>query len=95
MPDRRLATERADHVIESDGTTVWINAASGICLARFGVMGIDIHGDLESQMAGRSECLLCTHERTGRADWDRFVEGMLRFHGIVVPASHRPARLAE
>lgn len=49
--------------VKSDGRTVWVNATSGECLARFGRFGIDVHRTLEAQMAGEGQCLLCTHAR--------------------------------
>lgn len=80
-----------DFQIESDGITVWVNASDGSCLGRFGVMGVDIHRAIDEQsMTG--ECLLCTHGRTGPAEWRLFIDGMLEHHGVTVGDGHRPRR---
>ena len=82
-----------EYQIESSGTTGWVNGSDGSCIGRFGVMGVDIHRSFEDQQNGLGECLLCTHGVTGPGEWDIFVEGMQRLHGVRVDASHRPTRL--
>jgi hypothetical protein len=66
---------------------IWVNASTGECLGRFGLMGIDVHRRIEDQ--GQGECLNCTHGKTTRADWARFQRSMLKFHGVDL--SHVPA----
>lgn len=68
--------------ITSDGVTVWVNGAGGL-LGRFGRNGVDIHRPL-SEQEERGECLLCTHARTTLADWEMFVQQMLKHYGISV-----------
>lgn len=60
---------------------VWVNNPSG-CLGRFGVFGIDVHRDIESQVSGQPQCLYCTHERVTADDWRRFKAAMLEFHHV-------------
>lgn len=89
-------TERRDiyqgaYAIEFDGRVVWVNHVSGVCVGRFGTGGIDIHKDLEGQLAGGSPCLHCTHERPGAAEWDVFVKTFHEIYGVYVPPEARPA----
>lgn len=86
---------RDDVEIDSDGRTVWVNDSDGSCIGRFGAMGVDIHHPMTEQLAGGSQCLLCTHGPTSREHWDAFVEGMRRLHGVEVGEDHRPLRLAD
>lgn len=75
--------------IETDGKTVWVNRAS--CLARFGVMGIDVHRDILDQGV-KGECLLCTHGPVTKKDWGVFKEAVKRFHNITVADKYMPKR---
>jgi hypothetical protein len=81
-----------EYQIESDGRTVWINHSSGYNMARFGVMGIDIHNSPDEQERTGQQCLSCTHGPTTAADWDRFVEAIEGFFGIEVGDQYRPSR---
>jgi hypothetical protein len=81
--------------IQTNGTTVWINARTGECLGRFGPRGIDVHRTVAAQVAGEPECLDCTHTKPTRVDWQRFVAAMAMHHGIGVPDSAMPGWLAR
>lgn len=74
----------------SDGRTVWINAADGSNIARFGRMGIDVHTSITDQMKGASQCLACTHGMTDFADWRRFQALVQEHYGIMVGDDHMP-----
>ena len=76
--------------IRSDGKTVWVNAADGSCIGRFGRAGIDIHKTGSQQLAGEGECLFCTHEPTTEADYDLFTARMQQLYGVTVGPEHRP-----
>jgi hypothetical protein len=75
--------------ILTDGTTVWVNAENGLCLARFGTFGIDIHS---AEFPRTQECVFCTHERTTAESWRLFVEKVLQIHGILVNPHYCPKR---
>ena len=68
--------------ITSDGVTVWVNGPGGL-LGRFGRNGVDIHRPLNDQEE-KGECLSCTHEPTTLADWNLFVQQMLKHCGVSV-----------
>lgn len=74
-----------DYELTTDGVTVWINSAHGVCLARFGRGGVDVHTDYEAQAAGKT-CLRCSTT----PDWGMFVEAVRDHHGIDVPEAARP-----
>lgn len=88
-------TEGTTHQIESDGTTVWVTGSSGECIGRFGRMGIDIHNEAAAQLAGKPQCLECTHGPVTLAEWERFRAAMVEHYGIEVPEKHRPRHFAE
>jgi len=75
--------------ILSDGTRVWVNAPSGHAVARLGVFGkmvlLDVHGP------SGVECLDCSHTARGPQAWNRFVELVWKFHGVLIADDHRPA----
>jgi hypothetical protein len=73
-----------DHDIRSDGRSVWIDLDTGFTVARFGMLGVDVH------TPDTTACLDCTHGPTGPAEWDRFVASVHHHYGIVVPDKHRP-----
>jgi hypothetical protein len=79
----------------SDGRTVWVNAPTGECLARFGRFGIDIHRPVAEQEAGAPQCLFCTHSHVTRKDWDAFRAATLEHHGVHVANSHQPRFLGD
>ena len=84
--------ETATYEITTNGTTVWVNGATGL-LGRFGIHGIDIHRKLEEQ-SEKGQCLFCTHETTTGHDWMTFVAKMKELHGIEVPVlEFTPIRL--
>lgn len=78
--------------IITDGRTVWVNASDGSCIARFGLMGIDIHTSVPAQMSGASQCLACTHGQTSLKDWRAFQLGMRQHYEIDVADAWMPAR---
>lgn len=80
-----------DYGIQWDGRTVWVHHEAET-VARFGINGIDIHTKIEQQLAGESPCLSCTHSVTTHADWEQFVDEMLRYYNVQVPAAAIPVR---
>lgn len=65
--------------------TVWIHASDGSTVGRFGRMGVDLHTTAQEQVAGASQCRLCTHGRSTVNDWKLFREKALEWWGVAVP----------
>lgn len=80
-----------EHEVISNGATVWVNSASGMCVGRFSRHGVDVHNDYQAQLDGKGECLDCCHDLQPVESWERFVSSMEEHHGIKVDESHRPA----
>ncbi|MDA0152368.1 hypothetical protein OH460_08640 [Vibrio sp. Makdt] len=81
--------------IIGDGKTVWVNNINGDCIARFGVLGIDIHTSSEEQINGAPQCLFCTHERTDVNDWVVFKDKVKELFDIDVPEKLSPFAAAD
>lgn len=72
--------------IAMDGGTVWVHAMDGSTVGRFSRrFGLDVHTTATAQMAGAGQCMHCTHEPAGEADWLEFVRLMNLHHEIDVP----------
>lgn len=65
---------------------VWLQASDGSTVGRFSPRGIDLHNTITEQMAGMSECRMCTHGATSVEDWTFFREKAFEWWGIEVPA---------
>lgn len=73
--------------VSERGDTVWVTGADGSCIGRFSKkFGIDCHTKVTEQLAGAGQCLHCTHEPAGPADWQLFRDLMQIHYGIPVPA---------
>lgn len=70
----------ASFQIQIGHRAVWVNAATGECIGRFGIFGVDVHRTASEQHLGK--CLDCTHGRVTASDWQRFVTSMLHYHGV-------------
>lgn len=80
--------EGVDYAIDvaSDGLRVWITGRDGSCIARFDRrFGIDVHRPAAEQIAGKGECLFCTHAPADAGDWQRFREAVALHFQINVP----------
>ena len=64
---------------------VWVHAADGGTVGRFGKMGIDIHTSIAEQLETGKTCLLCTHEPVTPADWALFRAKAVELWNIVIP----------
>ncbi|MDG3444613.1 hypothetical protein [Nitrospirillum amazonense] len=84
-----LAVPQGPEIL-SDGVSVWVNAPTGECIARFGRGGVDVHRTVADQVAGMPECLACTHHRPDAAAWAMFVRETARHHGVVIADKHTP-----
>lgn len=74
--------------VSQDGRTVWVHADDGSTVGRFSlVFGMDVHTSVTEQLAGAGQCLRCTHEPPGQADWDEFCDLMLSQYGIAIDRS--------
>ncbi len=74
--------------ISADGRTVWVHTLDGSTVGRFSkVFGMDVHRTISEQLAGAGQCLWCTHEAPGPADWSKFCDLMLQHYGIAVDRS--------
>lgn len=79
--------------ITTDGKTIWVNDEIS-CIGRFSRFGIDIHTSFKEQNSGK-ECLLCTHSKPNQDDWERFIEGMKKFHNVEVDNTLKPEFLLK
>ena len=75
--------------VSACGNKLWINSTQdGSCIARFSKsFGIDIHRSGTEQLAGKGECLFCTHEPAGEDAWNKFREQVKKHYGITVRKS--------
>lgn len=75
---------------------VWIHASDGSTVGRFGRQGVDLHNTVSEQMAGASECRLCTHGQVTVVEWEMFREKALEWWGVEVPRdAFDPSLFAE
>ena len=82
------------HQIVSDGTTVWVNDATGYCLGRFGRMGIDVH--VPPSDDGGRECLYCMSTYAVTIDdWQSFVSKMREHHGVKISHEYMPKNFSH
>lgn len=81
-----LAIAHEDRVqVSADRRTVWVHADDGSTVGRFSkVFGMDVHTTLNEQLQGAGQCLHCTHEAPGQAEWDEFCDLLQARHGIAV-----------
>lgn len=71
--------------VSADRRTVWVHAADGSTVGRFSkVFGMDVHTTITEQLQGASQCLRCTHQAPGQAEWDEFCDLMLVHYRIEV-----------
>lgn len=77
----------SEHVqVSSDRKTVWVHAEDGSTVGRFSAaFGMDVHRTAAQQLAGRGQCLMCTHEPPTAHDWWRFRFAMRTQYKIKVP----------
>ena len=76
-----------DLQLSADGSTVWVAAFDGSCIGRFSKRGgIDVHRSGQEMMAGKGECLYCTHSPAGPAEWNIFREQISKHYAIDIPA---------
>lgn len=76
--------------VSEDRKTVWVHADDGSTVGRFSkVFGMDVHRTMTEQLAGAPECLKCTHQKPGKAEWDYFcdLELIEERYGIAVERS--------
>jgi len=72
--------------VSGDGGTCWVHYNDGSTIGRFSkIFGVDCHSSMTDQMAGKSQCMWCTHEPPGKTEWDRFRAVMLESYSVVVP----------
>ena len=77
--------------ITSDGACVWVNAADGSCVGRYGRLGVDVHKDVAAMLLGEGQCLDCRrHTGVLDDDWAYFKASMLHHYGVVVGEEHKP-----
>jgi len=77
-----------DPLIRSDGRTVWVDSPDGYTVARFSLLGVDIH------TATADGCLDCRPGPTTLSDWIDFRRSVASIYGAYVDDTHRPAHLA-
>ncbi|MEV1620455.1 hypothetical protein ABZR00_32225 [Pseudomonas aeruginosa] len=78
-----------EHIIQvsEDGGRVWVHSPTdGSLIGRFSKrFGIDVHRTVTDQMAGKGQCLYCTHEAAGEKEWADFRREILANFNIDVP----------
>lgn len=78
-----------EHILQvsDDGGTVWVHsAADGSTVGRFSKrFGIDVHRTVTEQLAGKDQCLFCTHDPAGAKEWADFRREILANFNIDVP----------
>lgn len=75
--------------ISSNGTTVWVHDAGGVCIGRFSRFGAEVHGTVQEQVAGKTY-RDCVHGLPPRESWERFVRSMKLHHAVVIGEHYRP-----
>jgi len=71
--------------VSATGDTVWVHALDGSTVGRFSKrFGLDVHTTVTEQLAGAGQCLNCTHEPAGIAEWKIFRELMQKHYQIHV-----------
>ena len=65
---------------------VWVHSGKdGSTLGRFDVRsGMDIHNSVTDQIAGKSQCLKCTHEKPDLDTWNEFRRFSVENWGIFI-----------
>lgn len=78
----------ADQVqVSHCGNTVWVYSMDGSTIGRFSKkFGMDVHTTATEQMSGAGECIRCTHEPAGPAQWQEFRELIFKHYGVSVTA---------
>ncbi len=73
--------------VSDTGLTLWVHAPEGSTVGRFDKrFGIDLHTTVTEQLAGKGQCLFCTHEAPTPEDWELFRAGVMEHYGVEVPA---------
>lgn len=68
--------------------TLWIHASTGETIARYSVLfGMDIHNTIANQKKNKPQCLMCTHGKSDRAEFDKFCEKVKKLWGVVIDKS--------
>lgn len=90
--------EECDFVqVAQTGKTVWVHAPhDGSTVGRFDWdFGMDVHNTVSAQMDGAGQCLNCTHEAPGYAEWLEFCASVWKNHGLCVDPAIMQARAPE
>lgn len=65
---------------------MWVHGSDGSTVGRFSVVfGMDVHRTVSDQLAGKGQCLMCTHEAPTEYDWWRFRFAMRTIYKTRVP----------
>ena len=64
---------------------LWLHCSDGSTVGRFSAFGVDLHNSITEQMAGASECRLCTHSKPSPADWEMFRSKCKEWWDVDVP----------
>ncbi len=82
----------SEHVqVSEDRQTVWVHASDGSTVGRYSSrFGMDVHTTAAEQLAGKPQCLNCTHVPPKEADWDEFCRLIRTHHGITIPPEVNP-----
>lgn len=80
--------DKRNNEVSTDGRTVWINRADGMCLGRFSKNGYEISRG--AQVLDKSHYLLAEAGPTDLDDWEVFCVCMMGHHNIDVPFDYAP-----
>jgi hypothetical protein len=71
--------------VDYNRSTIWV-FLNGDTVGRFSTkFGMDVHRTTKEQMAGKGECLRCTHTKPTYNDWDEFRFWMKHHYRIDIP----------
>ena len=83
----RLTQEANEILVDGLNIRCWVNSSSdGSLIGRFDKrFGMDVHRTVTEQVAGKGECLHCTHGPAGINEWNQF-RSMIKLHyGTDIP----------
>lgn len=74
--------------VSTDRSTVWVHAKDGSTVGRFSKrFGMDVHTTIAEQLAGKGQCLHCTHTPATLADWHTFCDLIATHYDISIDRS--------
>lgn len=67
---------------------LWVHCSTGETVARYDTrFGMDIHTTIQEQMNGKDQCLMCTHGKSNKKEFDSFCEKVKELWGVIIDKS--------